>query len=197
MAGDGVACSNQLIKFPLLLLSWCDIGGYTEVMKLFESKEGDVMAAPSFLLPWLIPGSRRHQGSALCYGDTDPGEEGDGWNPKSKSKQAVQLWQFPATSCVSSLPGKLGENKEGNNIHFSLSWKNLMPAQDQRAAGSRWRCSQWLFLDLLNTILQPTSLEDFWFLVTLSLCPTILHALLPPQRGHGFFLNHWLLLFSG
>lgn len=51
MAGDGVACSNQLIKFPLLLLSWCDIGGYTEIMKLIESKEGDVMAAPSFLLP--------------------------------------------------------------------------------------------------------------------------------------------------
>lgn len=51
MAGDGVACSNQLIKFPLLLLSGCDIGGYTEIMKLIESKEGDVMAAPSFLLP--------------------------------------------------------------------------------------------------------------------------------------------------
>lgn len=75
MAGDGVACSNQLIKFPLLLLSWCDIGGYTEVMKLIESKEGDVMAAPSFLLPLAYSGLQKAPGfSTLLWRHRSWGE---------------------------------------------------------------------------------------------------------------------------
>lgn len=81
MAGDGVACSNQLIKFPLLLLSWCDVGGYTEIMKLIESKEGDVMAAPSFLLPLAYsrlqkaPGDQHFAMETQILGGR---EEGDG-----------------------------------------------------------------------------------------------------------------------
>lgn len=36
MAGDGVACSTPLTTFPLLLLSFCAIGSYTQIMKLIE-----------------------------------------------------------------------------------------------------------------------------------------------------------------
>lgn len=158
MAGDGVACSNQLIKFPLLLLSWCDIGGYTEIMKLIESKEGDVMAAPSFLLP--LAYSRPQQAPGVQHFAVETQilgrrEEGDGWNPKSKSKQVAQLWQFPATSVPLQPPWKIRwKIRKKTTSIFLWAEKHLGPAQHQRAAVRGWWCSGsfWTWWTLFHSL---------------------------------------------